>query len=153
MIGALNCLCCSLIIGGGFLAAFLYSKECKSGNFAFKPGSGALVGLVAGLFYSVASTIVQGLVSVAGGGPSPEDLEKMVEMLEQMNVPPESVDQAIRFMEGMSGPSGLLFGFLITLLMAAIFSTVGGLIGGAVFKNEPAAPAPPAPDMPAPPAP
>ncbi len=50
IIGAVNVCCCALVIAGGFLAAFLYSNECKSHGVEFRAGNGALVGLVAGLF-------------------------------------------------------------------------------------------------------
>jgi len=141
-----NCLCCSLVIASGFLAAFLYSKECRNAGAEFRAGGGALVGLVAGLFYALASTVVSALM------PKP-DPEEMIEMMEQFNVPPESIDMMSRFMEGSSGVMGILIGFFVTLLIAAIFSTLGGLIGGAVFKVLPpeAPPADPTGTAPPPP--
>ena len=38
LIGAINACCCALIIGGGFLAAFLYSKECQGVGAEFRAG-------------------------------------------------------------------------------------------------------------------
>jgi len=153
IVGGLNCLCCSLFVAGGFLAAFLYSKECAAAGVEFKPGNGALIGLVAGLFYSVTTAIVSGIVSML----MPTDPEQMIDMMEQMGVPPESLDIAAKWMESSTGIMGLIFGFFIALLLAAIFSTIGGLIGGAVFKVQPQPPesptaqapppAPPAPPM------
>ena len=44
LVGALNCLCCSLIIAGGFLAAFLYSKECRAQGVEFGARNAWVVG-------------------------------------------------------------------------------------------------------------
>jgi hypothetical protein len=148
VVGALNCACCALFVGGGFLAAYLYSKECKGVGVAFKPGNGALVGLVAGLFYAVVTSIVGGIVKLI----IPTDPEQVIDIMEQMGMPPENIDMAAKFIEGSTGFMGLIVGFFLSLLLAAIFSTVGGLIGGAAFKVEPPPPAPPA-QQPTPPPP
>ena len=148
IIGALNCACCALFVAGGFLASFLQSKECSAAGIEFKPGSGALVGLVSGLFYAVASTIVSGIVGLFFR-PDPE---QTLEMMEQFGMPAEYMDTAAKFMEGSSGVMGIVLGFFVTLLIAAVFSTIGGLIGGAVFKVEPP-PTPSAAQSPPPPAP
>ena len=145
IVGALNCACCALILGGGFLAAFLYSKECARQGVAFRPGNGALVGLAASPFYALAAGF---------GAALGTDIDKSLEMMEQFGseVPPEALD----FMEGMSAwgfGTFFLFGFMISLVLGAIFSTLGGLIGGAVFKSETHPPAPPAAAPPTPPAP
>jgi len=145
LINMLNCLCCALIIAGGFLAAFLYSKECSAAGVEFRPGNGALIGLVAGLFYSVANAFTGGLVAAVFGGP---DIEQMRDMFEQFDLPPEAMDTALRFMETSGSFIGIMIAFFFTLLFAAIFSTIGGLIGGAVFKVEPPPPASPAPPTP-----
>lgn len=154
VVGWLNCACCALVAGGGFLAAYLYSRDCRVAGVPFRAGNGALVGLVAGLFYSVASTIVGGLVRLALGF----SLDQMLDQMESMGVeiPPE-LQEGFEW-AAAAGPLLLLvLGFFVTLLIAAIFSTIGGLIGGAVFKVEPAPPAPtvsgtPPPPPPAPPA-
>lgn len=145
LIGALNCLCCSLVISGGFLAAFLYSRDCRSSGAAFRPGNGATVGLVAGLFYALAHTVTSGLVQVATGTNMQKIFERVEEMMGE-EMPPEAepmIDFLVNANPFVLG--GVLFCCL--LLVAAVFSTIGGLIGGAAFKVEPATPAPP-PGMP-----
>jgi len=140
VLGALNCACCSLVIGGGFLAAYLYSKDCAAVGAEFGPGKGALVGLVAGLFYSVVNAIVSAIVNIVTG----QSIEKIIEQVEAAGgqIPPE----AEPFIESMleAGPLTLaVAGFFIVLLFAVIFSTLGGVIGGAAFKVQPAPPAAP----------
>lgn len=139
LVNFINCFCCALIVAGGFAAAFIYSKDCAAAGVAFRPGNGAIVGLVAGLFYALANTVVSGIFRML----IPNDPEQMLEMLEQFNLPEESMDTAMRFIESTAGVMGLVIGFFVTLLLAAIFSTAGGLIGAAVFKVEPRPPAPP----------
>ena len=138
LVGALNCACCALIIGGGFVAAYLYSKECRGQDVAFGPGPGALVGLVAGLFYAIANTLTSGVVQLVTG----QSIEQVLEQIESMGqeIPPKA-EPFIEFMTS-AGPLVLLvMGFFFSLLLAAVFSTIGGLIGGAVFKVTPAPPA------------
>lgn len=140
LVGALNCACCALVIGGGFFAGWLYSRACAGAGVVFSPGNGALLGLSAAPFYALVSSILQAVLSSV----SPEQIDQIVEQLEQANLPPEVVEKIARFVEGGTGPLGWLFFFLFGLAIAAIFSTVGGLIAGAVFKvTPPAAPAPP----------
>lgn len=134
IIGALNCLCCSLVIGGGFFAAYLYSRDCQQAGAAFRPGGGAIVGLVAGLFYSIAGTVVGVVVRAI----MPEqDMDQIMEQLEGLDLDPEALDMVEGFMEMGQSASGVVIMFFVTLLIAAVFSTIGGLIGGAVFKVEP----------------
>jgi len=135
IVNALNCLCCSLVIGGGFLAAYLYSQSCRSHGVEFRPGTGALVGLVAAFFYAIVSTI--------GGLVFRPDLDEVMSKLEGANVPPEAMDWITWAFQIMSGPLGALIGFGLGLVVGAIFSTIGGLIGGAAFKVEPAGPVAP----------
>lgn len=157
LVGAINCACCALVIGGGFLAAFLYSRECSAAGAEFRPGGGAVVGLVAAPFYALVSTLVGAIFSPL----SPEKIEEIAEQMESSGADPEVIDTVIGFMENFSGGMGILFALFFSLIIAAVFSTIGGLIGGAVFKVEPPAPpartqppAPPAaPTPPAPPAP
>ena len=134
VVNYLNCLCCALVIAGGFLAAYLYSKDCGAAGVEFRPGSGALVGLVAGLFYAIAATIVGVILRPFMAEPN---IEEIVEALEQANFDPAAIDAGIEWIELVLSPIGILFVFFATLLAAAVFSTIGGLIGGAVFKVEP----------------
>jgi hypothetical protein len=147
LLGYLNCACCSLMVGSGFMAAWLYSRECSRRGAAFHAGGGAWVGLVSGLFYTLAAMIVTGLQRLLGGAPDPDEVAEAMETLEQglqqFGVTAEQLDAAAAWAERMQGPMGIVLGFCVTLLLAAVFSTVGGLIGGAVFKVEPPPASPP----------
>jgi hypothetical protein len=134
ILGFVNCLCCALVIGAGFVASYLYSKECRKAGVEFRPGNGAFVGLIAGLFYSISTTIV----SIPVKALMPEmDMGEAMDQLRQADVPPEALEFIESFVQGSAGMMGIIIGFFLTLLIAAIFSTIGGLIGAAVFKVEP----------------
>ncbi len=134
LLGALNCACCSLVVGAGFVAAFLYSRDCEKQHAAFSPGSGAIVGLVAGMFYAVTNALASALLHLVVG----TDFEEVLAQLEDRGVaiPPE----AEPFFDFFTHASPILLVsllFCFWLLVGAVFSTLGGVIGGAVFKVVP----------------
>jgi hypothetical protein len=137
--GLLTCACCSPLVGAGFLAAYFYSKESAGQGSAFRPGAGALVGLVSALFYAISNTVVWRMFFAL----FPQDVDETIEQLDSQGVPPEFVDAMANVLEMLGGFFGIFIYFFVVLLMGAVFCTIGGLIGGAVFKVEPAAPAPP----------
>lgn len=149
IISALNCACCALILSGGFLAAYLQSNQCKQVGVAFRAGDGATVGVVAGLFYAIVNSIVQGLLSIVVGQP---DLDAILDQIESGGAPPEVLDTVEQVFEVMSGPMGVLISLGVGIVLALVFSTIGGLIGGAVFKFEAPPAAPPSSSAPPPPA-
>ena len=152
IVNCLNAACCSLLIGGGFLAAFIYSREVEAAGGSFAVGNGAAVGLVTGGFYAVGTSVVSAITRMLIDVSPAEQFELLREQLESGgNLPPEMLDtleQISNFLVESGG--GLLFiiGFGFALLMGAVFCTVGGLIGGAVFKKDPPAAAPAAPEAP-----
>lgn len=141
--GALNCACCSLVIASGFVAAFLYSKECRKSNIEFRAGSGAKVGVVAGLVHGVVWTAVSAVFRAIFDTEA--SLDQAIEQIRSNpQIPEESADMIIRVLEFFSS-GGILMFLFVFLAVGVIFATIGGLIGGAAFKVEPEAPAPPAP--------
>ncbi len=137
-VGALNCLCCALVVGCGFVAAYLYSKPCKDAEVRFAAGNGALVGLVAGLVHAVVATVIGGVAQLALGGA---EWRQAIDQMEQVgSMDPQAIETITHFMES-TGPFVLaLIGLLCWFVLGAIFATIGGAIGGAVFKHEPPLP-------------
>jgi hypothetical protein len=149
LIGALNCACCALVIGCGVLAAFLYSRSCREAGVGFRPGRGALVGLAAGLFHALAATVISTIANLIVG-----DFERSLEQMQQFMPPDpeaaEAVERMVEIMESL-GPIGMFFiGLIFWVVLSSIFATIGGLIGGALFKVEiePEAPLPGTPPPP-----
>ena len=148
LIGAINCACCALVIGGGFLSAFIYYRDCVQANAPFNAGTGALVGFIAAPFYALANTVMSGIKQMLMPVDAEEAAQALYDMMDQMGqeIPP-AAEQVFETISNM-GPLTLAFiGFCISLLIAAIFSTIGGVIGGAAFGRD--AVPPPAPSSPA----
>ncbi len=146
VVGGLNCLCCSLVILAGFLAAFLYSKECKKVGFEFRGGGGAKIGVVAGLFYFVSHSIVGSILAFAMRDYNERQLADAIEQIRNAEgMDPQMAEQIVGWIE-MIGSGFSPIGFGLVLVCGLIFGTIGGLIGGAVFKVEAA---PPTPQQPA----
>ncbi len=136
VINWLNCACCALIIGAGFLGAWLYSRDSRAAGVAFLPGTGATVGLLSGLVYGIVSGVLGGIINAALGAG---DWENVIEALESSGaeIDPAVLDQVSAFMEDSGTMMVVLIGIFFALLFGAIFGTIGGLIGGSVFKYEP----------------
>ena len=134
VINWINCACCALIIGCGFLAAYLQSQQCKGAGVEFRPGNGAVVGLVSGVVYGVVTGIVGSLLNMLFGIG---DWSEILEQMEQYGtMEPEVMDQVSRLMESTGPAVILLAGVFFSVILGAIFATIGGLIGGSVFKVE-----------------
>lgn len=124
-----NC-CCLWVIGGGVVTAWLLQREQSD---PLDLGEGALGGLLAGVVgaavYAVVSLPVQMVMGSLG----------MFEVGE-LDVPPEIRE----FIEAFSSSVALrvLVGSVMMLILGAIFSTLGGLVGAFFFRRTvpPAAP-------------
>ena len=141
----INCACCALVVGCGFFASRLYSGHCRRDGVAFSPGTGAMVGLVAGAFYAMTESLFETAIRLTIGDPA---ARAMLSLLQGVpNLPAENRDtfeQLLRQAADASPSFGsFVMGFFFMVVVAAIFSTIGGLIGGAVFRYAPPASMPP----------
>ena len=132
------CTCCSLGIGAGFLASYLYSRELRRRGFPFEAGTGAAVGAITGVVWGMASALVSTVAHVAFGNVAMEWVMPFLE--NNPSIPPEALDQIRQALEESVTPVSLVVGIMFDLALGAVFATVGGLIGGAVFKIAPSAP-------------
>ena len=127
-----NLCCCLWVISGGVVAAYVLQLNQPT---PITPGDGALAGLFAGLagafIYLVLSIPITMLMA-------PMQRVMMERIIESGNMPPEFQAMMGRY----TGAYALIFGFLLHLVAGAIFSTLGGLLGTAIFK-KPLPPAPP----------
>ena len=140
-VGALNCLCCSLIIGAGVVSS---SMVIRSSTQAVTYGSAALTGLISGLVAAPVSAVTSGLFTLLQGAA-------MEEMLNQIRdqaggqIPPEAL-KFIDILEGMAAPFLMVIMGCVLLVIYAPFGTIGGVIGRAIFEKR--TPVPPMPPMP-----
>lgn len=128
----INMLCCALVIGAGVLASYLYFKDMEptTGHL----GQGASVGWLAGVFGAVASTIVT--VIVTATGLKDEQAAQTQKMLTEMGVElPEGLSGLINMGTEVSlGMIGMTL--LMGLILYSIFSTIGGMVGAAMFAKK-----------------
>ena len=126
----LNCLCCSLVIAGGFSAAYLLSREHARAGVPFAVGAGATVGALAGVIQGVVGAIVRKIL------PQQNPMET-IETLEGwgLEFPEDARQSLLDSFQQAADPDGLTL--LVTWVIAGlVFSTLGGLLGGAVFRTR-----------------
>jgi hypothetical protein len=150
----LNCFCCALVVGCGFFASWLYAGECRRHLVGFRAGTGAMVGLIAGAFYAMTESVLETLIRLTIGDPTARVALSALQSLP--NLPAENRDmleQALRqASEASPTVASFVLGFFMMVLIAAVFSTIGGLIGASVFRVSPPMPMqPPSDDTPVPP--
>ena len=121
-----NLCCCLWVIGGGVVAVFLLQQ----GQLApITPGDGALTGLLAGIIGAVVYLVLAIPITAV---VAPLQREMLSRMFEQWDAPPAYREYASGF---GSSAIGLFISFVAQLFAGAIFSTIGGLIGVAIFRK------------------
>ena len=141
IVGAGNCCCCLWVISGGVLAAYLLQKNQSA---PIEAGDGAVVGLLAGVIGVVVWQLVAIPITLLMG---PFQAQLMDRLLNNADLP----ENVRPFFEALRQNTGFnvvyfIFGAFVTLVVGVIFSTLGGLIGAALFRTK----VPPVPPMPTP---
>lgn len=133
-----NACCCLWVLAGGLLAAWLLQQNSP---YAITTGDGALVGLLAGLFGAIVTTVIQAALA-----PVQRELDLMIlgRVAGMAGDIPPVVQEAIE--QRGNGPAltawGVISGFVFMLIVGPIFSMLGGLLGAALFKSSRPAPPP-----------
>jgi hypothetical protein len=121
-----NVCCCLWVIGGGVVAAFLLQQGQPAPITA---GDGALTGFLAGVIGAVIYLVLMIPITAV---VAPLQREMFARIFEQL-------DESAAYREYMSGYAGsglgLFISFVGQLFAGAIFGTVGGLIGVAIFRK------------------
>ncbi len=129
-----NCLCCVWVIAGGFLAAYLLSKESPD---SLTTGDGVIVGIFAGITGSIVDTIVSlpfdALMRNSEFWRSL--LNKVSEYAQDLPAEMQGLLESGPF----SGPvsiSWMLLGLVFSMVIFSVFSALGGIIGVSFFKKK-----------------
>jgi hypothetical protein len=123
-----NLCCCLWVISGGVLAAYLLQSNTPE---PITTGDGAIVGLLAGVFGAVVQIIISIPVRLLMG---PFQAAMMQRLLENPDMPP-----AFRTMMASTATVtviGLIIHFFFALVVGAVFATIGGIIGAAIFAKK-----------------
>ena len=148
-IGWFNFCCCAWVVMCGLLAAFMQSSAHAKLSLPFSAKDGAVVGLASGMVYGIVNGVFQRVFFTLLNGP--EAVQQTLDKMAANGMDPEALEISRRIADIFVGPGGALIAFFVALLAGAIFATIGGLIGGALFKKEGtppptmATPPPPAP--------
>lgn len=136
-----NLCCCALAWGAGFGAAFLHAQKCREIGIPFFPGEGAKVGFLAGVIYALAATTIF-LVTLAAMGGSEAFLRQMEEASERIPWASPEMMRILRDLDGRGWLPAAMAAVTLALHLVAggIFSTLGGLLGGALFRFPPKVP-------------
>jgi hypothetical protein len=140
IVSAGNICCCLWIVAGGLVAAFVLQQRRAT---AITNGDGALVGLLAGLVGAGVYLIVKIPTDLLAAPMQREILQRVLDSAG--NLPPEIRDVLTsRAAFGI----GMAVGFVIMLVLGAIFSTIGGLLGAVLFRKSAPPPPPAGTDVP-----
>lgn len=133
----LNCFCCSLMVGGGVLAAYLYANTCRPLGIPFSPPEGAKLGALGGVFGGVVSWVLGVIVMLLFGDVATKMIAGMMEKANVLS--PETKAQMLA--QGFSVAKAIIQ--LVFLLIINVgFGAGGGALGGHFFKVEPPPAAP-----------
>jgi hypothetical protein len=144
LVSAGNACCCLWVVCGGLTAAYVFQQNQTA---PIAPGDGALVGLLAGLIGAVVYLVVSIPVSIVVG---PFERALMQRIADMAGTSPEMREAIERYGSTDRGGVGFFIvgrvvSFIFMLFVGAIFSTLGGLLGAAVFRKSP--PPPPQPPV------
>ncbi len=136
IVNAGNICCCLWVVAGGVVAAYLLQQNQAAPITA---ADGALVGLLAGVAGAVIASLLSIPIDLMMAPMMRSLFDSALEVTETM--PPALRDAIEQYSQQRE--SGSLFfivlqrmvGFFFLLFLGAIFSTLGGLLGAAIFRK------------------
>ena len=129
-IGAGNLCCCLWVVSGGLVASYLLQQNQAA---PIDAGDGALVGFLAGMSGAVIYLVLSIPITILITPMQRALIERALHTTPE--VPAEFGD----FMASVGPAVWIAVGFMFMLCVGAIFSTLGGLLGVALFKRQPPA--------------
>jgi hypothetical protein len=136
-----NC-CCLWVMTGGLIAAYIFQSNAPPG-VVITAGDGALCGLLAGSIGAFIFAVVAIPVNLVLGPIQQRFVRQLIESSPDV---PDQMRGLFTDMGGGSSAAGTIVtaavGFMVMLVAGAIFSTLGGLLGSALFRRNPRTPPP-----------
>jgi hypothetical protein len=134
LISAGNCLCCMWVLLGGGIAAYLYRKDFPPER-EFTMGEGAVVGLIAGLFGALFTTLLTYFFEILGLDPGQEFLRSFIESRQDLSPELKQFFDSFQDGGGME-PMFVFIGLFFSIIIDSIFGTLGGLLGTAILGKR-----------------
>ena len=129
-----NACCCLWVISGGVVAAYLFQQNTTT---PITPSDGALVGLLAGLVGALVQVVITIPIDLLVAPMQQAIVDRVLDM---GTLPPEVRDLLERYgRRSMSGAYFILsriFALMFWVFVGGLFSTLGGLLGAAIFKKQ-----------------
>jgi len=132
-----NICCCLWVISGGIVAAYVFQENHPA---PMTVGDGALAGLLAGLVGAVVHLVLSIPIDIVMAPLERSFAQRLIDMMGPM--PPEMRDLIDRIQQQQMD-RGIAFvlirrviGFVVMLFIGAAFSTIGGVIGAAIFQKK-----------------
>ena len=131
----LNCACCAWVIGGGFLAAYLYVKESST---MVALGKGVSLGLLVGII----GTVIVALFQIPLLLMSPEGSRSFIVQVQQMidKMPGFPVENREEFIKLTSQEGFATFFYIVSMVIQLVANCVmamlGGILGVALFEKR-----------------
>jgi hypothetical protein len=132
-----NACCCLWVVSGGVVAAYLFQQN-HDGPITLEQG--ALVGLLAGLAGAGIHFVLSIPIGIVMAPVERAMMQRVLEMSGPM--PPDVRDMFQRISGQQQDGLGFVFqlighvvGLVFMLFVGAIFSTLGGVLGTALFKK------------------
>jgi len=130
-----NCLCCMWVVFGGALAAYVYHKSLPR-DMPITSADGALAGLLAGLFGALFFTfLTYFFMAVIGFRPGGTIIDSILESRNDISPELEELLEELR-QGGEVNPIFVLIQLISSLVIDAVFGTIGGIIGAAFLKKR-----------------
>jgi hypothetical protein len=129
IISAGNICCCLWVVSGGLVASYVLQQNDL---LPITPGDGALVGLLAGVTGALIYLALSIPITILVAPMERLVMERLAELSGTM--PPDFSG----YMGSIGRGIGLMIGFVLMLFLGSMFSTLGGILGAAIFrKNSP----------------
>jgi hypothetical protein len=130
-----NACCCLWVVSGGVVAAYLFQQNTTT---PISPSDGALVGLLAGLVGALVVVVVKIPIDLL---VAPMEQAMVDRLLEMGTLPPEVRDLFERYgRRSALGGAYFILSRIVALMLwvfvGGLFSTLGGLLGAAMFKKQ-----------------
>jgi hypothetical protein len=127
VVSAGNLCCCLWVVSGGVVAAYLLQQGQSA---PITQGDGAIVGLMAGIVGAFVYLLLSIPITLLIAPVQRMLLERLVERAGTM--PPDFREYVGSY---AGGAIGLTIGFVFMVFMGTVFSTVGGVLGAAIFRK------------------
>ncbi len=140
MINLINCLCCAGIMGGAIVGVWFYKKNFPPNEVfttSHGAGIGALSGVVGGFLTSAFTALTLGMFSSHFSLTFQETIDEAFQQMHVVN-DPNAVEQARQALVALASQPFFTFALVLvsSLLIFVGFGTLGGVIGGSIFKTR-----------------